>query len=59
MSKAAQHRHNAQECRNLARRAQNEQHRAQLLRMAEAWEDFAQEAERAERAKQQFNGERQ
>ena len=55
MTKSAQHRRNAQECRVLARAAQNEQHRAQLIRMAEAWDDFAQQAERTERANQQLH----
>jgi hypothetical protein len=57
MSKGPQHRRNAEECRALARTAQDEQHRQQLLKMAQAWDNFAYESERAERAKQQFNEE--
>jgi hypothetical protein len=54
LKKSAEHRHHAQECRSLARSVQNEEHRNQLLRMAEAWDNFAHEADRAERAKQQL-----
>ena len=36
----------AQQCRTLARNAQNQQQRAQLLKMVEAWRAFAVEHER-------------
>ncbi len=48
MSKGTEYRKHAQECRALARNVQNEGHRGQLLRMAEAWDSFAAERERLE-----------
>jgi len=42
----------AAECRALARSAQNEEHRIQLLKMAEGWDQFALQSEQAERAAQ-------
>ena len=55
MNKSAAYYRNAQEFRALARSAPNEQQREQLLRLAEAWDDLAQELERTEQAKQQVN----
>jgi hypothetical protein len=46
MKTAKEYRQLAEECRGLARSAQNEEHRAQLLKMAEGWDDFARERER-------------
>lgn len=46
MKLARDYRLHAQECRALARSAQNEEQRTQLLKMAEAWENFALERER-------------
>lgn len=46
MQKSDEYRQHADECRALARKAQNEEQRAQLLKMAEAWENFAAERER-------------
>jgi len=51
MTKSREYRQHANECRALARTAQNEQHRSQLLKMADAWDNFALEADRSERAK--------
>ena len=48
MSKAAEYRKHAQECRALARNVQNEEHKNQLLKMAQAWDSFAGEHERLE-----------
>jgi hypothetical protein len=42
----------AHECRALARGVQSEEHRTQLLKMAEAWDNFAQGADRVAKAKQ-------
>jgi hypothetical protein len=52
MSKAAEYRKHAGECRALARNVQNDEHRNQLLKMADAWDNFAVESERSERARQ-------
>lgn len=52
MSKAVEYRKHAGECRALARNVQNEEHRNQLLKMADAWDNFAVESERSERARQ-------
>jgi len=41
MSKSTEHRKHAQECRALAHNVQNDEHRAQLLKMAAAWDSFA------------------
>lgn len=48
MTSATEYRKHAQECRALARNVQNDEHKSQLLKMAEAWESFAAERERAE-----------
>ena len=47
MKKAEEYRHHAAECRVLARAAKNEEHRNQLLIIAETWEGLASERERA------------
>jgi len=41
-----EYRKHAAECRALARNVKNEQHRTQLLKMADAWENFAVENDR-------------
>jgi hypothetical protein len=41
MEKAEEFRRHADECRVLARGAQNNEHRLQLLKMAESWEELA------------------
>ena len=46
MATVGEYRKHAAECRALARNVKNEQHRAQLLKMADAWENFAVENER-------------
>jgi hypothetical protein len=46
MATVGEYRKHAAECRALARNVKNEQHRAQLLKMADAWENFAMENER-------------
>jgi len=51
MPKGAEYRKHAQECRALARNVQNEEHKNQLLKMAEAWDSFAGEHERLEKSK--------
>ena len=50
MSKAVEYRKHAQECRALARNVQNEEHKGQLLKMAQAWDSFATQHERSEPA---------
>jgi hypothetical protein len=52
MASAAEYRKHAGECRALARNAQNDQQRNQLLKMADAWDNFAMESDRAARARQ-------
>jgi hypothetical protein len=52
MTAAGEYRKHAAECRALARNVKNEQHRAQLLKMADAWENFAVESERVEGSRQ-------
>ena len=52
MGTAGEYRKHAAECRALARNVKNEQHRAQLLKMADAWENFAVENERVVRSGQ-------
>ena len=52
MAKLGNYKTNAQECRALARKAGNEEHRNNLLRMAEAWDNFAVEHERSNRSDQ-------
>jgi hypothetical protein len=51
MSKGVEYRKHAEECRALARNVQNEEHKNQLLKMAEACGSFAAERERLERTK--------
>ena len=46
MKTSAEYRKFAEECRRLAREAEDEQHRATLEQMAEAWLRLAAEAER-------------
>ena len=46
MKQPSEYRLHAQECRTLARNAQTEEQRTQLLKMAEAWDNFAAERER-------------
>jgi hypothetical protein len=46
MKKPAEYRQLANECRALARSARNEEHRSQLLKMAEGWDQFAVQSER-------------
>jgi hypothetical protein len=43
MDKASEFRQHARECRALAQQAHQEEHRAQLLRMAEVWEQLAED----------------
>ena len=50
MFRAVEYRKHAQECRVLARNVQNEEHKKQLLKMAEAWDKFGEERERSERS---------
>ena len=45
LTKAAAYRRHARECHTLARHAQNEDQRLQLLVMAETWESLAVERE--------------
>ena len=45
MQKISNYRRQAEECRLLARKAQSEEHRSQLLIMAETWETLAVERE--------------
>jgi hypothetical protein len=51
MTKASDYRKNAQECRALARNVQNDSHKNQLIKMAEAWDSFAAERERLEQSR--------
>lgn len=46
MKKASEYKQHALECRALARTTQIDEHRAQLLKMAETWETLAIERER-------------
>ena len=46
MKKAQDYRRHALECRALAGKAQNEEHRAHLLTMADNWDSLASERER-------------
>ena len=50
LKKAEEYRRHAEECRVLARAAQNGEHRNQLLIMAETWDGLAAERERGLRA---------
>jgi len=45
MKKASEYRKHAQECRDMARGLPEGDHRAQLLEMAETWENLARERE--------------
>ena len=55
MTKGVEYRKHAQECRALARNVQNEGHKLQLLKMAEAWDSFAVERERVEQTRMLTN----
>jgi hypothetical protein len=46
MQKAEEFREHADECRKMARSTSNEDHRQQLIKMAEIWESLAKERER-------------
>ena len=46
MDKSKEYREHAEECRALARNAQNEEQRRQLLELAETWGSLALERER-------------
>jgi hypothetical protein len=46
MKKASEYREHANQCRMLARNAQNEDQRKQLEEMAQTWERLAQDRER-------------
>ena len=46
MEKAEEFRQHAAECRSMAKSTSNEDHRQQLLKMAEIWESLAHERER-------------
>ncbi len=50
MKKPAEYRQLANECRALARSARNDEHRSQLLKMAEGWDLFAVQSERSQSA---------
>ena len=46
MKKASEYRRHAEECRALALKAGTEEHRVQLLKMADTWASLAEERER-------------
>ena len=46
MKKTSEYRRHAEECRGLALKAATEEHRAQLLKMADTWASLAEERER-------------
>jgi hypothetical protein len=46
VKKASEYRQHAEECRALSRSSRNDEHRSQLLKMAETWEGLAAERER-------------
>ena len=46
MKKASEYREHAEECRKLAASARTPEDHAQLMKMAEAWEDMARYRER-------------
>jgi len=46
MRKTSEYRHHRDECRALARKAENDEQRSELLKMAEIWDMLAQEQER-------------
>lgn len=52
MQKAEEFRQHAAECRQMARATSNEDHRQQLVKMAEIWESLAKERERMQAKKQ-------
>ncbi len=47
MKKASEYRHHSKECRALAVQAVSEEHRKQLLAMADTWDKLALERERS------------
>jgi hypothetical protein len=47
MLKTSEYRHHRDECRGLARHAENDEQRSQLLKMAEIWDKLAQDRERS------------
>jgi len=51
MRKTAEFRQHAAECRAMARTIQKEDHREQLLKMAEIWDSLATERERMQKIK--------
>jgi hypothetical protein len=51
MRKAEEFREHAEECRKMARGTSNEDHRQQLVKMAEIWESLAKERERMQAKK--------
>jgi hypothetical protein len=50
MKKSSEYRHHAAECRALAQRMKDDNHRAQLLLMANTWESLADDRERRAQA---------
>jgi len=46
VKKASEYRQHAEECRALSRSSRNDEHRSQLLKMAETWDNLAAERER-------------
>ena len=46
MRKTSEYRRHRDECRALARKAENDEQRSELLKMAEIWDMLAQEQER-------------
>jgi hypothetical protein len=55
VKKANEYREHAQECRQLARNAQNVGQRTQLLEMAQTWENLALERERLLREQEELD----
>ena len=51
MQKVVEFRQHAAECRAMARTVQKEDHRQQLLKMAEIWDSLATERERMQKLK--------
>jgi hypothetical protein len=51
MKKAEEYRAHAAECLEMARQTRNEEHKRQLLQMAETWEMLAVQREKAQRKK--------
>ena len=56
LKKASEYRQHAQECRALARTTQTDDHRTQLVKMAETWEALAAERERMVAARTSLDG---